>query len=47
MRNQFAILNTGGRAVIMDLKQPDLSKAIMTESDFELLHRNEWVEVVG
>ena len=45
--NQFAIVNTGGRAVIMDLKQRDLTKAIMTESDFELLYRNEWVEVVG
>ena len=43
----FAILNTGGKAVIMDLKQPDLSKAIMAESDFELLHRNEWVEVAS
>ena len=42
----FAILNTGGKAVIMNLKQPDLSKAIMAESDFELLHRNEWIEVV-
>ena len=43
----FAILNTGGKAVIMNLKQPDLSKAIMAESDFELLYRNEWVEVAG
>jgi Family of unknown function (DUF5906) len=50
MRNyvrDFAILNTGGKAVIMNLKQPDLSKAIMAESDFELLYRNEWVEVTG
>ncbi len=43
----FAIINTGGKGVVMALQQPDISKAIMPRNDFEFLHQNEWVEVVG
>ncbi len=42
----FALLNTGGKGVVMSLRQPDLSKALMPRDDFEFLHRNEWFEVV-
>lgn len=41
----FAILNTGGKGVVLSLKSPDLSKAVMAEKDFEFLHRNEWFEI--
>ena len=30
----FAILNTGGKGVVMSLRQPDLSKALMPRDDF-------------
>ena len=43
----FAILNTGGKGVVMALRQPDLSKAIMPRDDFEFLYRKDWFEVVG
>lgn len=43
--NDFAILNQGGKGVVLDLNQPDLSKATMAFDDFEKLHRNEWREV--
>jgi len=43
----FAIINTGGKGVVMALQQPNLSKAIMPRDDFEFLHRNEWIEVVA
>jgi hypothetical protein len=43
----FAFLNTGGKAVILNLRQPNLSKAIMGHRDFELLYRKDWIEVVG
>ena len=36
----FAILNTGGKGVVLALRQPDLAKAIMPRDDFEFLHRN-------
>lgn len=41
----FAILNQGGKGVVVDLNQPDVSKATMAFDDFEKLHRNEWREV--
>ena len=33
----FAIVNTGGKGVVMALHQPDLSKSIMPRDDFEFL----------
>ena len=42
---RFAIINTGGKGVVMNLHQPDLSTAIMPREDFEFLHRHEWFEV--
>jgi hypothetical protein len=42
---RFAIVNTGGKAMVMTLDQPDLSKALMAPADFELLHKKEWIEV--
>ena len=42
----FAIVNTGGKGMIMSLRQPELSKAIMPRDDFEFLHRNEWIETI-
>jgi hypothetical protein len=42
---RFAIVNTGGKAMVMALDQPDLSKALMAPSDFELLHKKEWIDV--
>ena len=47
MRNfvrDFAIINSGGKGVVLIRRQADLSKAIMLRDDFEFLHRNEWVE---
>ena len=43
----FAILNTGGKGVVMSLHEPDLSKALMPRDDFEFLHRNEWIETIS
>lgn len=43
----FAILNTGGKGVILNLRQPDLSKAIMGREDFDFLYRKDWIEVVA
>ena len=43
----FAILNTGGKGVVMNLSQPDLSKAIMGRDDFEFLYRKDWFEVIA
>ena len=43
----FAIINSGGKAMILKLDQHDLSKAMMTASDFEMLYRKDWVDIVG
>ena len=40
----FAVVNTGGKGVVLNLRQPDLSKAIMPRDDFEFLHREDWFE---
>ncbi|MGD9667835.1 MAG: primase-helicase family protein [Hyphomicrobiaceae bacterium] len=42
----FAIINTDGRAMIIKVAAPKFSQALMTEESFELLHRNEWFEVI-
>ena len=44
-RRDFAILNTGGKGVVLNLRQPDLSKALMPRDDFEFLYRKDWIEV--
>ena len=41
----IGLINTGGKGVVFDTTQPDISKAIMPPADFEFLHRNEWFEV--
>jgi hypothetical protein len=41
----FAILNVGGHGLVLALRQPDISKALMPTRDFELLHRDDWVKV--
>lgn len=43
--HDFAILNTGGKGVVFNLRQPDLSKALMPRDDFEFLYRKGWIEV--
>jgi hypothetical protein len=42
---QFAIINTGGKGVVLNLAQADLSKALMPRDDFEFLYRKDWFEV--
>jgi hypothetical protein len=41
----FAIVNTGGKGVVLNLREANLSKAIMPRDDFVFLHQNEWIEV--
>ena len=43
----FAFLNTGGKGMVMALRQPDLSKALMARDDFEFLYRKDWLEITG
>ena len=40
--DQFVIVNTGGKAVVLNTYEPDLSKAIMSHDDFVKLHRDSW-----
>ncbi len=42
---RFAIINTGGKAVVMNLTEPDLSRALMARSDFEFMYQGDWIEV--
>lgn len=39
---QFVIANTGGKAVVLNTYEADLSKALMSHDDFEKLHRDSW-----
>jgi hypothetical protein len=43
----YAVVNTGGKGVVLNLRQPDLSKAIMPRDDFEFLHREDWFETAS
>ena len=43
----FAFINSGGKAMILQLTQPDLSRALMTANDFEMLHRQEWLQIMA
>ena len=43
----FAVVNTGGKGVVLNLRQPDLSKAIMPRDDFEFLHREDWFQATS
>lgn len=41
----FAKINTGGKGMMMNLRQPDLSKALMGRDDFEFLYRKDWIQI--
>lgn len=42
LADQFAFLGQGGNGYILDMLQPDVSKAVMSTEGFELLHRDQW-----
>ena len=44
---QFAIINTGGRGMVLNMLEPDLSKALMPHEDFKKLHKDDWATVEG
>jgi hypothetical protein len=44
--SQFAIINTGGKGVVLNKHEPDLSRAIMTHDDFKRLYKNDYTETV-
>lgn len=39
--DRFAIVNAG-KAMVMDLQEPNVSKALVTHDDFVKLHRDDW-----
>ena len=43
--DKFAIIRQGGKALIFDLQEPNLSQALMHSGDFQLAYRKEWFEV--
>ena len=43
--DRFAIIKTGGKALVFDLKEPNLSQALMTADNFDFAYRKEWFEV--
>lgn len=44
---QFVIINAGGRAIVLNTYEPDLSKAVMAHDDFVKLHRDDHIIVDG
>lgn len=42
---KFAIINTGGKAVVLNMHQPDLSKALHSHDDFVKLYRDDHILV--